>query len=185
MASKRTTGASAGDDEFAGFLAPPRAAAAVEPPSPRHRALYLLCGLLASIAPAYFFIGVQDVRLVDEWGVLAVVAVAAAVVLSLAYHNVTHLKKTRFLRHIRLAKRPAAATPAAAAAAAAAPHKQAVASMEAVMFSLMYNNGVFLALSLALSLFLLHRLPVLQNYILSVMSAAAFASLSSAWFLSS
>ncbi|KAH3756087.1 translocon-associated protein subunit gamma [Pelomyxa schiedti] len=137
----------------------------IEKPNSTERVLYLLCGLLVSLAPVFLFHAIKDMHVVDYAGVYLVTSLGSAVVISFAYHNVAQIQKSRLLQ-----ARPEHKLQ---------PQVVQVTTTEATIFSIMVSNLFYLSCVLLLSYVLFSRLPVPMNFVLSVCTAAVAATFTS------
>jgi len=119
--------------------------------------------------------------LIDYGALFGIVSVAVAVVISLAYHNVTFSVRSKLNwerdQSITLAmvRKDAAATKdnAKDLVAQLKANQRLVTQRESMSFSIIYNNLFFLLIVVFLGFYILRSLPGIYNYIVSVGVAAA------------
>ena len=146
-------------------------------PTFERRVVYIVNALILSIAPVYLYYSIFNLSLKSYGIVFLLVSAASAFGIQLAYHNVAFSLNSRLLRE-REGAVSRSKTTGRGVEAQKVMQKNAT-NQEAVAFSILYNNSIFLFSLILLAFYLFPNLSAVYNYVISVgLSASLVAVLS-------
>eukprot|EP01127_Copromyxa_protea_P005698 TRINITY_DN15564_c0_g1_i1.p1 TRINITY_DN15564_c0_g1~~TRINITY_DN15564_c0_g1_i1.p1 ORF type:complete len:180 (-),score=45.09 TRINITY_DN15564_c0_g1_i1:25-564(-) len=156
--------------------------------SPTDKMLYIVNGVIVSLCPIYIYTSIFHLSFKELWYVFLLVAIVCGGLLSKAYETVAistfnAISRTRGL----LAADLDVLTDSSSnknqkqkqAKAALVAERRDLTHQEALSFSVLYNNAMFLALVVLFAFYLFKAVPGTFNFILSNGLAAAVVMLSS------
>jgi len=149
------------------------------------KALYIANGLVVALAPIYLYVTIFGLSFRDNLVIFLALTGLAGFLLSQAYEAVTKTLFTAYSKSRNLSYDPALYGDDSKKSGKKSELQKSKVSQqessrnEAVSYSILYNNLLFLMFVVVLGFYVLKNLPGLFNYILSVGIAGALVMLSS------
>jgi len=147
------------------------------------KAIYYLSAFFTVSVPFYLYVSIYDLNLATSLPVYGLVTLAAGFVLTYAYHNVNVATRKRLLirrdRDVNISDYATNARQGEKKGQYLQRKRDettALTSRESLAYSLMYNNALFLTLSVLLGFYFFRNAPAVYNYILSTGLSAGLLS---------